>query len=271
MKKFKTKKPVNNKLIILFIILFLSLFIWLSYLNLDSSYTSLINYLMKDFDKNNKLSFNFLTNNLDSLLNTYYFYAKESIAFNEIEKKVYLYNTHDKEMYHDNTTILDATSLLHNNLTKLGISTIQEDKKPSEYLHTGLSYYDISRNFIIDMKEKNNISYYIDIHRDSVSNTTVEINNKKYAKILFVLGLENKNYLENKMVMEKMNNYLNDNYPGLSKGIYEKKGKGVDGVYNQDLDKNVLLIEIGGIDNNYEEVYNSTEILALMIYHMFGD
>ena len=73
------------------------------------------------------------------------------------------------------------------------------------------------------------------------------------------------------MVMEKMNNYLNDNYPGLSKGIYEKKGMGVDGVYNQDLDKNVLLIEIGGIDNNYEEVNNSTEILSLMIYHMFGD
>ena len=40
------------------------------------------------------------------------------------------------------------------------------------------------------------LKYYIDIHRDSVSKniTTVNINNKNYAKILFVVGLEHNNY-----------------------------------------------------------------------------
>ena len=116
-----------------------------------------------------------------------------------------------------------------------------------------------------------NITYYVDIHRDSVKNTTIEINNKKYAKIMFVLGLENENYLENKKVMEKMNNYLNIHYPGISRGIYEKKGIDVNGVYNQDYNKNILLIEVGGIENNIEEVNNSTEIIALMLYTMLGD
>ena len=41
--------------------------------------------------------------------------------------------------------------------------------------------------------------------------------------------------------------------------------------YNQDLSQNVLLIEIGGIENNREEINNSTEILSLMIYHILGD
>ena len=68
-----------------------------------------------------------------------------------------------------------------------------------------------------------------------------------------------------------MNDYLNKNYPGISKGIYEKKGSGVDGVYNQDLADNVILIEIGGIKNNINEINNSTEIISLMLYHMLGD
>ena len=88
---------------------------------------------------------------------------------------------------------------------------------------------------------------------------------------MFVLGLENPNYQENKKVMEEMNNYLNIHYPGISRGIYEKKGQDVNGIYNQDFDKNVLLIEVGGIENKREEVYNSTEIIALMLYHIFGD
>ena len=88
---------------------------------------------------------------------------------------------------------------------------------------------------------------------------------------MFVLGLDNPYYEENKKVMMKMNKYLEENYPGLSKGILEKSGEGVDGVYNQDISSNVLLIEIGGIENNMEEVNNSTEIIALMFYNLLGE
>ena len=271
MKKFKAKKKIDYKVVIILIIAFFCVFIWLSYLNLNSSHSTLINYILNDFDKKKDYSFNFLTSNLDNLFKTYSFKKKIDIVYNDNSPLIYLYNTHDKEKYIDNTTIYEATSLLKDNLKKLGIKAIQEEKNVSEYLHTGLSNYDISRNFILDVKEKKNISYYIDIHRDSVDNTTITINNKKYAKIMFVLGLENENYLKNKIVMEKMNNYLNSNYPGLSKGIYEKKGSSVDGVYNQDIDENVILIEIGGVSNNKEEINNSTEIIALMLYSIIGD
>ena len=40
------------------------------------------------------------------------------------------------------------------------------------------------------------LNYFIDIHRDSLTKdkTTVVIDDKEYAKVLFIVGLENKNY-----------------------------------------------------------------------------
>ena len=272
MKKFKTKHDLNKIRIIILIIIFLILFILLSLYKAKNSYKKVTNILLNDFNKEESLiNLSFLTSNLDYLFNNYSFY-NESIVYNEIKPAIYLYNTHDTEKYIDNKTIGEATIIFKDNLKKLGIEAIYEVTKPSELLTTGLSYYDISRSLIKQEQEKNkDITYFIDVHRDSVSNTTIKINNKNYAKILFVLGIENKNYLKNKSIMLKMNDYLNKNYPGISRGIYEKKGSGVDGVYNQDLGENVLLIEIGGVKNSLEEVSNSTEILSLMIYHMIGD
>ena len=267
MKKFKFKRSNYYKKIIIFI-LFIVIFILLSMIKLTKSNPKLINYLLKEID-NNKI--NLFTSKLDNLLNTYYFNEDKVIVNKEIKPIIYLYNTHNKEKYNDNTSIYIVTKSLKNNLEKLGIKTIQNESKTSDYLDTSLSYYEISRNYILNNKDKYNIAYFIDIHRDSVTDTTITINNKKYAKILFVLGLDNPNYKENKKVLEKMNDYLNKNYYGISRGIYEKKGSGVDGVYNQDLGSNVILIEIGGINNNYEETNNSTEIISLMLYHILGD
>lgn len=271
MKKFKTRRPLNKIKIIILIILFLIFFILISFHKIKNSYNQVTSVLLNDFSENDELiKLSFLTSNLDHLFNNYNFISENTI-YKDRNPIIYLYNTHDTEKYHDNKGVTLATSYLKNNLNKLGIATIQEEKKPSELQVTGLSYYDISKTFIKDIMDKENIAYFIDIHRDSVKDTTIKINNKTYAKILFVLGLENKNYLKNKSILLKMNEYLNNNYPGISRGIYEKKGSGVDGVYNQDLGENVLLIEIGGVENNIEEVSNSTEIIALMLYHMLGE
>ena len=233
-------------------------------LKLNKSNTKLINYLLKDMSGDSN-QVNLITSNLNNLLNTYFFKDKEKVINNINKPKIYLYNTHNLEKYNDDTSIYTATKLLKNNLERLNVNVIQEESKTSELITTGLSYYNVSREFILNKMKDKSIAYYIDIHRDSASDTKVTINNKKYAKILFVLGLDNPNYQKNKEILLKMNDYLNKNYPGISKGIYEKKGSGVDGVYNQDLNENVLLIELGGVTNNYEEVNNSTEILALML------
>ena len=108
------------------------------------------------------------------------------------------------------------------------------------------------------------LKYFIDIHRDSITKdkTTVTINNKSYAKILFLIGLENPNYQENLIFTEKLNNKLNQKYPNLTKGIYKKGGPGVNGVYNQDFSKYLILVEMGGYQNTPIEVLNSSLALA---------
>ena len=82
--------------------------------------------------------------------------------------------------------------------------------------------------------------------------------NKDYAKILFLLGLENPNYNENLEFITKINDKLNSLYPGLSKGILKKSGAGVNGVYNQDFSPYTILVEFGGVDNTTYEVLNSS-------------
>lgn len=272
MKKFKTKKRNKKIFLVFFVLLCLLLFIWLSFKKLSNNYNNFINLLLDNtnFNKKNEFKLPSIPSSINLLFNDK-FLAKEKLVLKNDREYIYIYNTHDTEKYHDNTTVLDTSKMLSNNLKKLGINSIVEEDKVSNYKYLGLGNYEISKKFILNMKDKENILYYVDIHRDSVNNTTIEINNKKYAKVMFVLGLENPNYLENKKIMEKMHNYLNKNYPGISKGIYEKQGKKVDGVYNQDIDKNVILIEVGGIENNYEEIHNSTEILALMFYYILGD
>ena len=48
-----------------------------------------------------------------------------------------------------------------------------------------------------------------------------------------------------------------EKYYGLSRGIFIKDRKSGNGVYNQDLSPNALLIEMGGVDNTPEELYAS--------------
>ena len=55
---------------------------------------------------------------------------------------------------------------------------------------------------------------------------------------------------------------MNQIIPNISRGIIEKKGSGVDGVYNQDLAKEMILVEIGGIDNTEDEVYRTVAVMA---------
>ncbi len=190
---------------------------------------------------------------------------------------IYLYNTHQLENYNnDNLSIygitpnvLMASYLLKEKLNDMGIPSIVEDTNITEFLTLNhWSYaesYKASRIFILDKKNTyDSLKYFIDIHRDSVSKnvTTVKINNKNYARILFVIGLEHKSYNENLKIVNDINNLFDKYYPGLSRGIYKKEGANVNGIYNQDINKNVMLIELGGVDNNINEVLNTVNAIS---------
>ena len=190
---------------------------------------------------------------------------------------IYIYNTHQTEEY-ETSTILDysikptvtiSNYILEEIFNKNKLYTYVEETNIKEILNKNSWNYSYSykaTRILLEQRKQEypTLKYFIDIHRDSITKdkTTVIINNKSYAKILFLIGLENPNYQENLLFTEKLNNLINQKYPNLTKGIYKKGGPGVNGVYNQDFSKYLILVEMGGYQNTPIEVLNSSLALA---------
>lgn len=197
----------------------------------------------------------------------------KSISINS-NNKVYIYNTHDTEKYNlpytsDYSIIPDVTlasKILKEYLKNYNINSYIETSSMKEYLSKNkLKYtdsYKASRYFL----EKNLTKDYkliLDIHRDSLRHkyTLYEKDNKKYARILFVIGASNKDYKKNKLIADNLNTRLNNEYKGISRGVTLRE----DISYNQDLNNKIILVKIGGIDSTLEEVNNTMEVLAKII------
>ncbi len=193
---------------------------------------------------------------------------------------VYLYNTHqlegynfkNYEEYNITPNVMMASYILREKLNKKGISTIAETSNITDFLNSnGWNYassYKASRYFMKEtFKKYKNIKLSIDIHRDAISKeaSTVKIGKKNYAKVLFVVGMEHKKANQNLGTANKINALLKKEYPTLTRGVMKKSGKYVNGIYNQDLNKNIILLELGGNKNTIEEVLNTIEILANII------
>ena len=155
--------------------------------------------------------------------------------------------------------------ILEDRFEEKNYETVVEEKNIKEVLNkNGWNYaksYQASRIFLEEAKKNYpTLKYFIDVHRDSLpkERTTVTLNNKNYTTILFLIGLENKDYAKNLEFTEKINAKINEKYPGLSKGIYKKQGEGVNGVYNQDFSPYTILVEMGGPENTIDEVLNTS-------------
>ena len=190
---------------------------------------------------------------------------------------VYIYNTHESEEYkldykYEYSIIPNvklASYVLQEKLGNLGVNSIVETSSIKEILNQNNWIYKNSYKASRILLEKNyqetkSLEYFIDIHRDSSTyeKTIIEYNGLKYARILFVIGLEHNNYQYNLDLASKLNAMLDNKIPGISRGISKKEGLGVNGIYNQDFSNNCILIEIGGIENNIYEVSNTINILG---------
>lgn len=196
---------------------------------------------------------------------------------------VFIYFSHNRESflpYLENVTNPDLAQHSEINVTKIGDRLkneleergigIQMDKTDivGKLLNQGKEYwqsYDASRPIVQEALASNrDLSYVIDIHRDykGRDETTTKINGKTFAKLAFVVGRENPNYEKNLEIANELHKRLNEKYPGISRKVFEKMGEDTNGVFNQDLNGNALLIEFGGVENTFEELYNSAEAFA---------
>ncbi len=197
------------------------------------------------------------------------------VSIEEKKPLVYIYNSHQHENYskegfeNEIPNVMMASRLLKEKLDKLNIKTIFEEINLIEFLRiNNWSYadsYKASRFFVKDTLEKNpNLLLIIDLHRDDLTKeqATVKINNKDYAKILFLVGTNHSNSSKNLKLVQQLNDLSNKLYPKLSRGIYKRPNSGN---YNQDLNDKMFLLEVGGQHNTFLEVENTIEAVSIII------
>ena len=285
MKKMKLKKPKRVNFIV-FLIIILILFLVVNFLlkkielNSNELFVKRLlqksNYYLINENLDTNLTyklFKFDLKNPITIMDKVFAYEKDIQTFAYIQNnfvdnpRVYIYSTHPNEKYIDNT-ISYASLILQEKLNSLQVETIVEERSVVEYLEDNNLEFDDSykatREFLSDKLKIYDFDLIIDLHRDAVNNTTVKINNKEYAKIMFV---QNVNYKDNITLANKLNDILNEKYSGITRGIYNKY---VDN-FNQDLNNNVLLIELGGNTNTFNQVNNSIDALAYSIKELLNE
>ncbi|WP_018661402.1 stage II sporulation protein P [Heyndrickxia acidiproducens] len=199
------------------------------------------------------------------------------------KKRVYIYFTHTRESFlpylkgvtnpdlaqHSKINVTKVGERLQQDLGDKGIGAVADTTDILTLLDkNGMQYYQAyqeSRNVMASaMRKDRNLQYFIDIHRDSrrKKDTTVVINGKSYAKIAFVIGGEHPNWEKNAKVAADLHNLLKKKYKNVSRGVILKKGATTNGKFNQDLSGNSLLIEVGGVDNTFEEMYRTMDAFA---------
>ena len=241
-----------------------------------------IDYLLKT-GFNNQISKNILKSPLDieniSLVNN-----EEEVKSNE--PLIYIYNTHDEEAYYNSylnpynivPDVKLASYYFQERLKDLGIESVVEKRKIKDVLDkNGWNYrysYNASRVYLEEVSKNNpSIKYFIDLHRDSVGKdkTTTTINGKSYARVMCLVGLEHKSYQKNLDLATRLNELISQFDSTLSRGIYQKEGPGVNGIYNQDFSSKAILIEVGGQYNTIEEVANTIEVIARVLKDYLGE
>lgn len=297
LKNKSKKRKINLKFFFFVFIFILFLTMTFNYLlskNININNKILVNYLLESsnpyINNNNKVKLKKLS--VINLLNLNYYAFKEakevSVSKTVKETKtniktteplIYLYNTHQTEEYSNsdmpyniNPTVTINNYIMKEVFEKNNFKTLVEERSIKDILNINswnyAASYKASRIYMEDAKKNNtSLKYFIDIHRDSLKKdrTSITINEKNYAKMLFIVGLEHETYQQNLNFTEQINNKINELYPGLSKGIYKKSGTGVNGIYNQDFAPYTILIEIGGQDNTVEEVMNTSLAISNII------
>lgn len=200
-------------------------------------------------------------------------------AFKTEEPIIYLYNTFQTEKYLNNyyssysinPVITQVNLILAEYLKEYNLKSIVETESVAKVLKENNIDYSASYrgSRILMEKAKNNnpsLKYFLDIDLcDDNKEITTYSSNKNYAKVLFVVGTDNNNYLENQKFAKGLNEKLEHLNKDLSRGISLRGKTGYHGIYNQDFSPFTLRMLIGGKENTIDEVNNTLKILAQVI------
>ena len=115
----------------------------------------------------------------------------------------------------------------------------------------------------------------IDVHRDATNDLdyrpVAKINGVEVAQCMLVMGVgtdvtNNPYYEDNLRLAFKIQQLADEVYPGLFKPMIIRNS-----IYNQDLNKYSLLIEVGASGNTLDEAYLATRCLSNLLNIIYKD
>ncbi|MHA6483701.1 stage II sporulation protein P [Paenibacillus sp. strain BS8-2] len=203
-------------------------------------------------------------------------------------KVAFIYHSHNRESWYpelepgtkdassSTTNITLVGKRLAEGLEKRNVGTVVSD---TDY-PTAINGYRWELSYKYSMKTvkealagMDDLTYFFDLHRDSQKRkyTTVEIGDKSYAQVYFIIGHRNPNWKENEAFATKIHDELEKKYPGISRGIWGKTAATGNAEYNQSLASESVLIEVGGVENTLEESYRTADALAEVIASIYWE
>jgi stage II sporulation protein P len=210
------------------------------------------------------------------------------------EEVVYIYHSHSRESflpyfkntdkpeeaYHSEVNMTLVGKMLGEALERKGIGAqVNASDIGQELDDRGLNYgssYPVSREHVqAAQKENRGLEIFFDLHRDSLrkDSTTATIQGKDFAQLLFVVGTGHADFEKNLEFTDGLHNEIESQFPGLSKGILEKDSSQGNGIYNQDLSPQSVIIEVGGVDNTAQELNHTIEAFVEVFseYYWHGE
>lgn len=217
--------------------------------------------------------------------------ASSNITLTKKSDKILLYNTHTSESYANSDNykfeysgarrsqdasynMLAIAQKFKENLESKGIEVVH-DTTPHDY-GTYTSSYARSRITVKNaLATIGNAGIIIDVHRDATSDLdyrpVVNINGVQVAQCMLVMGVgtdvtNNPYYEDNLKLALKIQQIADEMYPGLFRPMIIRNS-----IYNQDLNKYSLLIEVGASGNTIEEAYLATRCLSNLLNIVYKD
>lgn len=215
----------------------------------------------------------------------------KDIIMTKKSDKILMYNTHTSESYSNSenytfsyTGVKRTTDSNYNmlaiakqfdlNLKEKGFESIQ-NTTPHDY-GTYTNAYAKSRVTVKDaLSNIGGAGISIDLHRDAAADLEyrpiVNIKGVEVAQCMFVIGTgtdttKNDYYLDNLALALKLQKIADEVYPGLFRPMIIRNS-----IYNQDLNRYSLLIEVGATGNTIEETKFTTRCITNLLNILYKD
>jgi len=216
---------------------------------------------------------------------------EKNIVLTKKSDPILIYSTHTSESYTNSDrykfdysstyrtreakyNMLSVGSVLTNALKENNMNVIF-DTTPHDYGSYEIAYTNSRKTIENAIASNERIGLAIDVHRDALGDLTkgltVDINGKKVAQLMFVMGVgtasyENPYWEDNLALALKIQKLGEEMYPGLFRGMLIRNSK-----YNQDLIKHSFLIEVGTTGNTLEESYFAARCLANILNKFYNN